>query len=605
MSDETNIFRGKIEDLHQIDFEELERELGMEAELDYYPLTIGKHLRQASDGDDGNAAVAVFSFIQTLLSPLPNFHSPSEPFRPMALGSGTRSFLPDDLTPRDLEALEILSERIADNVLRSRFFDFLFLRTTNFKFAGGAAVAYRGAARRFDDQDSWGSAATCFFRALLLSAKLGRKKALFEDISSDLENAVNKRADHECGFASYRYMRRMIDFGVGTPSHFAELSRKIADRSSADAEHRIAGHYYQVETKWHRLGKESDKAAEADLLAAEALVADSLHDVNTRNNHHAAAIKLSQAIEAMIRNGTANRERITELKSTLRVYQQATLDEFTTVHEPMDVTDAAMESMKIVSGCDFNTALERLAFMWNLIDLEDLRVRTLQETKTSLREFAMGMQRDEDGKPIRHMLSLPSEDASDYEEILEQKMFELAGRCDWSYAVSAVIEPARRKIEEEHHPMLSDLEHLVVNNPFIPPNHEMIFLRGFHAGIHGDFLMSSHLLVPQIENSLRYVLERNGADVVTMKGNGLQEAKTLGSLLQLPSAIKIFGACLCFELRGALTEKASHDFRNRLAHGFASHDECYGISARYIWWLTLRICLALHLNGTNRSAPSA
>ena len=111
-----------------------------------------------------------------------------------------------------------------------------------------------------------------------------------------------------------------------------------------------------------------------------------------------------------------------------------------------------------------------------------------------------------------------------------------------------------------------DLSFVVENNPFIPPDHEGIFLRGLHAGFHGDFIVASHLLPLQIENSLRYVLEENGVDVSNLMSDGTQPVKVLGAILGIPATKQIFGEQLCFELRGCLIEKTGYDFRNRVAH---------------------------------------
>ena len=80
-----------------------------------------------------------------------------------------------------------------------------------------------------------------------------------------------------------------------------------------------------------------------------------------------------------------------------------------------------------------------------------------------------------------------------------------------------------------------DLSFVVENNPFIPPDHEGIFLRGLHAGFHGDFIVASHLLPLQIENSLRYVLEENGVDVSNLMSDGTQPVKVLGAILGVDS----------------------------------------------------------------------
>src|ERR1035441_2701303 len=83
--------------------------------------------------------------------------------------------------------------------------------------------------------------------------------------------------------------------------------------------------------------------------------------------------------------------------------------------------------------------------------------------------------------------------------------------------VDGGIKPALQVINSEHFLVREDLLFLVENNPFIPPGHEGLFLRGLHAGITGDLLVALHLLIPQIENSIRYVLSQYANEPRTSK----------------------------------------------------------------------------------------
>ena len=149
----------------------------------------------------------------------------------------------------------------------------------------------------------------------------------------------------------------------------------------------------------------------------------------------------------------------------------------------------------------------------------------------------------------------------------------------------------RYQILNDHRPTFEDLRFIVDKNPFIPPGHEGIFLRGLHAGFHGDFVVATHLLTPQIENSLRYVLESHDVDISNLMSDGTQPVKVLGAIFGLAETSQIFTDELCFELRGCLIEKTGYDFRNRIAHGFVDEGECYSHAGVTMWWLVLRICL--------------
>ena len=177
------------------------------------------------------------------------------------------------------------------------------------------------------------------------------------------------------------------------------------------------------------------------------------------------------------------------------------------------------------------------------------------------------------------------------EEALEVESLSHASHFHWPLRVDGFIEPAREQILNEHKPTFQDLWFIVRNNPFIPPGNEGIFLRGLHAGFHGDFVVATHLLAPQIENSLRYVLESHGVDVSNLMSDGTQPVKVLGAIFGMAETKQIFTEALCFELRGCLIEKTGYDFRNRIAHGFVHEGECYSHAGVTVWWLVLRICL--------------
>lgn len=134
---------------------------------------------------------------------------------------------------------------------------------------------------------------------------------------------------------------------------------------------------------------------------------------------------------------------------------------------------------------------------------------------------------------------------------------------------------------------------LTSNNPFVPPGREYLFAHGLHAGLIGDFVVSTHVLIPQIENSIRYILERQGTITSSLNSKGIQDQKNLNNLLYDPyqqELLKIFGEDIVFEFQGLLVEKFGSNLRNKMAHGLMNPAEFYSYSTIYLWWLILRIC---------------
>ncbi len=57
--------------------------------------------------------------------------------------------------------------------------------------------------------------------------------------------------------------------------------------------------------------------------------------------------------------------------------------------------------------------------------------------------------------------------------------------------------------------LLSELI-LSTHSSFVPEGREVFFIDGIYNGFENNFLFSSHILIPQIENSLKHIIEING-----------------------------------------------------------------------------------------------
>jgi hypothetical protein len=120
---------------------------------------------------------------------------------------------------------------------------------------------------------------------------------------------------------------------------------------------------------------------------------------------------------------------------------------------------------------------------------------------------------------------------------------------------------------------------------FIPKDRIEIYTRGIHEGFENNFIVSAHILMPQIENSIRYIAEQN--DISTTKTDEeLQHENTLGGCLE--KIKEITDQDLFSELKNFLTDTDSVNFRNELAHGLMDSFllQHYG---KYLWWLSLKM----------------
>ncbi len=189
-----------------------------------------------------------------------------------------------------------------------------------------------------------------------------------------------------------------------------------------------------------------------------------------------------------------------------------------------------------------------------------------------------------------------SNGADEAEQAICAEMFRLA---TWYQLLHAInwVEAARQQICLEHNIRVYDLLPLVSNNPFVPPGREMIYARGLHAGLTGDTLVAAHLLIPQLENSIRSLLIRQGYITSQLDRESIQDEFPLNKILHdyEDELENILGEDTLFDLRGLLVERFGSNLRNEESHGLMDYEEFLAPQAIYLWWLALRLCHTLIL----------
>jgi Domain of unknown function (DUF4209) len=300
-----------------------------------------------------------------------------------------------------------------------------------------------------------------------------------------------------------------------------------------------------------------------------------------------------------LRRARANPNRIQEIHRRFLELERASLMEISPMDFNVDKIPGFRESERNVRetaaehvrGYEFERAVTRLAHITKPTDTVALRKRIESQSEQFIWDRIIDtVALDHSGKVADTMppVFLASTDVE--EDAMRKKMVRHAREVDWPIEVMWKIEPARITILREHRIRRRDLFWLVSGNPFIPSGHEGMYLRGLQAGFVGDWLIATHLLIPQAEASLRHLLQQCGVVTSTLETDGTQKERDLNQMLWMPELEKIFGPDIMFDLRGILTERFGHNLRNESAHGLMPERAFYQPAAVYLWWLILWLC---------------
>jgi hypothetical protein len=549
------------------------------------------YFKAATKADDPGSK-ALCQSLAILCSFYPQYGNPAEPYRASIIDGNRRTAIPDDLTDADIQTVETLLSLAKDPALRARLADVLWLRKKSAHDVARVAVDdYLAAARSLLKPKGWIHSVELFQRALQLGMKLGRKKEAYQLA----QKAVRETVDHSLAqtepfFASY-FLPLIRSFQIGEPRKMADIAKSQAELALTANDQRRQRIYLLLEADFCRLANDSVRETATRLLAAETYVKEAANNVErTPPSYFAASDCLAKAIEAL-RQAHAPPERIRALKQQLKEYQRNSMGEMKTLSIPVDTREAVAAATKYVTNQDLRRAMALLSLGIDIVHVDTLRSEVLEAINQAPFTHIMGESMvDSEGRPVGHKQPLIGLAGEEAEKELQKRMFEHAANFDWKWRVRMFIEPARLQIWRQHQPTMRDFEYLVAHNPFIPPGHEGLFLQGIYYGLAGDLMIASHLLTPQIENSIRYVVEQNGGDITNINSDLTQPVKTLGALFEIPETKRIFGNDLCFEMRGLLIEKHGYSFRNEVAHGFLTDAGCYTEAAMNVWWLVLKLC---------------
>lgn len=131
-------------------------------------------------------------------------------------------------------------------------------------------------------------------------------------------------------------------------------------------------------------------------------------------------------------------------------------------------------------------------------------------------------------------------------------------------------------IEEGKHRGIFTIDNIlsfITKSPSIKEDRRPIITRGLKAYFEDDYLVSIHLLIPQLEEAIRTMLEIK--NIPTFKpnksGNGFQ-LRILDDILRDNTVNQLFTVNFANYLRILLTDNRGWNLRNDICHGIASAD---------------------------------
>lgn len=188
---------------------------------------------------------------------------------------------------------------------------------------------------------------------------------------------------------------------------------------------------------------------------------------------------------------------------------------------------------------------------------------------------------DNTGRPLAKVGSLEEDLAGHTVKLMSQNM------AIGSIYLRQVLEALVKK-----YPTFENLcVDYLFRSPIFEEDRKSIITWGVKEYLNGNHMTTVHLLIPQIENALRVLLETAGGSVLKPAHGGGFNLKVLDDLLRDPLLVQVFGEDIVFYFRALLIDPRGWNLRNCVCHGLCNASE-FGpsMSDRIIHVL---LCLAL------------
>ncbi|NBI49611.1 DUF4209 domain-containing protein [Burkholderia sp. ISTR5] len=551
--------------------------------------------RNATDSGEYGAARAL-----SILVALCAFHlrveDPAVPFGPKFTSVNRRSYIPSDFRGKQNDTLSSIIPYIKHAGLRARVADVVWFNDRKKWKAGNDAVkAYCEIVEKrvsgtfvsaFDGiNETIIDAVDFFHRATQIASMLGKRGKLPAVIQATFDSIFSNAVGGKHYVAFERLARLGASYGIVEWKTVALTSEKLA---GAAPDTMLP---WAIQPVWNVAADAFDRLGDSDgRRRCVGRSVDQTLKMREQVSTAAARAYWTRKAIAELRQVGGFRERVAALRVELREYQDLVVEETVQFSIPVDLKVEQKNATKLFGNLSLSDALLQLGVFATSPPVSELKEQAERTRAAGLFSSMFGSTyMDREGKVVAQT------SARSYSGELTESQFkeECVRILDmrWHYLVGGFVEPAKRTmmrrfpLEERH------FRPIVASSPFIPQGHQHIFSLGFSRFWQGDYTSAVHLLIPQLENSIRHVLLNSKLDSSKMSPELLQEDRSLSGLLDSfrSEMNAIFGEDRTHEMELLFVHKPGPALRHELAHGKMSAGACYESNAIYACWFVYHL----------------
>jgi hypothetical protein len=211
---------------------------------------------------------------------------------------------------------------------------------------------------------------------------------------------------------------------------------------------------------------------------------------------------------------------------------------------------------------DLDTSLYRITSYF-LPDKEEVATHVKELSKKAVLSFLMPKSiQDHKGRPVAKIGPLHEDLDGNVVRHMSQDM-----------SLSAIfLRLVLERVQSKFNLSSKNLSDFLYKSPLFETDKLPIINAGLQAFLENNHIITAHILIPQIEDAFRNLIEMSGGAIYKPNRSGGLSLKTLDEVLRDDIIIDFFGENGAFYLRVLLTDQRGWNIRNTVCHGIAPAD---------------------------------
>ena len=521
-----------------------------------------------------------------------------QPFGPLATWkNGRRTMLPEDLQKDELAKLEEIIQ-VSDNPeFVARISDVLWIRLRNPLYAKKAISAYSQSVDE-DKDESWVPRSEWLKRATQIAMELGEKaqerkiikKKLIDLFETSRTVCFTFGMDYWPSFLLKLFIEnKLVDNWEELGDKAVEIAKGFPISPGCDAPRR----YYGLASKCYQYANKPNKIKEMKLAIAKHWETEAK---SFKTSQGCDGLNLAYRLEKAIHSyrEAGEKEKAEELIHELKEANKLSLSQMKVIStHSIDATDLIKIADDLLKGKTGVAAIEGFTSLCKPFSYEQEK----ESAEKNLKEHPLQGLFDtkiltEEGNVSARV----SGGTDDYENTLKAQIIR-GYNLGQNLSGCSTLKRGIFLILQSGDSWKAAIKEIVAKSNFVPQDRINIYERAIVAGFEGDFVLFVHLIIPQIENSVRLIFSLNKFKITAVSSDGIQEERDLNQLLNDDNAEKIFGKDLVWEMRSFLIEKCGPNLRNRVCHGLVNSEDVDSSSSIFLLWITIYLLIGFQNKG--------